>query len=46
MNIGFYIGEFDKNKKNGKGTIYYKNGSILNGIFLNDEIDGEGYFIK
>ena len=35
-----YIGEFKDRKINGKGTIYFRNGSFYEGEFLEDEING------
>ena len=34
----FFIGEFNLNKKNGKGTIYYLEGKVITGEWIDDEI--------
>ena len=42
-NGNYYIGELNKNLKNGKGIIYYNNGNIkYNGYFIKDKFEGKG----
>ena len=41
----YYIGQFKKNLRDGKGTIYYANDNILyEGDFVNDKFEGEGIY--
>ena len=34
----FFIGKFKSNKKNGKGTLYYLKGNVINGEWIDDKI--------
>ena len=43
----YYIGQFSNNLRNGKGIVYYKNGSIkYEGDFVNDKKEGNGKYIN
>ena len=39
-----YIGNWKKNKKEGKGIIHYSNGDCYDGDFLNNLRDGRGIY--
>lgn len=41
-----YNGEFSQDKKNGRGTLTYKDGSRYVGEFINDEKQGRGTLIS
>ena len=42
----YYIGQFKNGLKDGKGTLYYKNGNIeYEGDFKKGKYDGEGKYI-
>ena len=42
-----YYGEFINDQKHGKGTLYYKNGTIkYEGDFVNDKFQGNGKYIS
>lgn len=41
-----YNGEFSQDKKNGRGTLTYKDGSRYVGEFINDEKEGRGTLIS
>ena len=40
-----FIGEFDKDLKNGQGQMIYKNNDIYKGTFVDDKICGQGVYI-
>lgn len=42
---GRYIGNFEDNKFNGKGTYYYKTGGVYKGQFANNFRDGQGIYV-
>ncbi|CAI2378234.1 unnamed protein product [Moneuplotes crassus] len=41
-NGDIYEGEFDDNRKNGEGKMYYKNGDYYSGSWLEDKREGNG----
>ena len=42
----YYIGQWKNGLRHGKGTLYYKNGSIkYEGDFVNNEFEGNGKYI-
>ena len=42
----YYEGQWENNKKNGKGILYYKDGTIkYDGDFINDKKEGNGKFV-
>ena len=40
-----YEGEFQNNKREGKGIMYYNNGDKYEGDFINDKREGKEYYI-
>ena len=39
-----YVGNFDKDEKDGKGKLKFSNGEIFEGTFKKDMVEGEGTF--
>jgi hypothetical protein len=39
------LGQFKKNKKNGKGTLYFDNGNKYIGDWIDDQKAGNGIFL-
>ncbi|KAM9969642.1 hypothetical protein ACTFIR_001478 [Dictyostelium discoideum] len=39
-----YVGEFINNEKNGKGIIYYEDGTLIEGNWKDGELNGKGIF--
>ena len=39
-----YVGEFDKDKKNGKGEIILNNNDVYKGMFIDDTFNGNGEY--
>ena len=43
-NGNYYIGEWSKSKRNGKGEMHYYNGDVFKGKFVDDKMHGVGYW--
>lgn len=46
IEIGIYVGEFNRGKHSGKGTCYWTDGNIYKGNWLDGHFEGKGVFYR